>query len=92
VNGRLMAYLKKQDTLRQLLEYLVARPPAPRTGQQSSQEQTDARTKHTLAACEVLCSLAEEVPGALAGNNDLLHLLFSATGLTTAAISLSTKL
>ena len=80
MNGRLMAYLKKQDMLRQLLEYLVARPPAPRTGQQSSQEQTDARTKHTLAACEVLCSLAEEVPGALAGNNDLLHLLFSATG------------
>ncbi|KAK9917462.1 hypothetical protein WJX75_004564 [Coccomyxa subellipsoidea] len=84
VNGRLMAYLKKQDTLRQLLEYLVARPPAPKTGQQSSQEQTDARTKHTLAACEVLCSLAEEVPGALAGNNDLLHLLFSATGSPTS--------
>lgn len=79
-NGRLVTYLKKPDILRQLLEYLLGRPPAPKTGQPGSQEEADARTKHSLAACEVLCSLAEEAPGVLAGNNELLRLLFSAPG------------
>lgn len=87
LNGRLVTYLKKPDTLRQLLKYLIGQPPAVKKGQPGSQEQADARTKHSLAACEVLCGLADELPGALAGNNELLHLLFSATGCSCRSLT-----
>jgi hypothetical protein len=33
-----------------------------------------------MVACEVLCNLAEGLPGSLAGSSDMLQLLFSATG------------
>lgn len=81
MNGRLVVYLKKPSTLRRLLEYLIGRPPLQKSFQRDAAGKADeTRTKHSMVACEVLCNLAEGLPGALAGSNDMLELLFSAAG------------
>ena len=77
VNGRLVAYLKKPDSLRKLVLYVIGQPP---TKPGEAVRESDVRTRHSLAACEALCSLTEELPNLLAGNESLLRMLFSATG------------
>ena len=77
VNGRLVAYLRKPDNLRKLVLYVIGQPPA-KPGEAA--RESDVRTRHSLAACEALCSLAEELPELLSGNEALLRTLFSATG------------
>lgn len=81
LNGRLVVYLKKPSTLRRLLEYLIGRPPVQKSVQRDAAGKApETRTKHSMVACEVLCNLAEGLPGAIAGSNDMLELLFSAAG------------
>ena len=77
VNGRLVAYLRKPDNLRKLVLYVIGQPPA-KPGEAA--RESDVRTRHSLAACEALCSLAEELPELLSDNQALLRTLFSATG------------
>jgi hypothetical protein len=77
VNGRLVAYLRKPDNLRKLVLYVIGQPPA-KLGEAA--RESDVRTRHSLAACEALCSLVEELPELLSDNEALLRTLFSATG------------
>ena len=72
-----MAYLKKPENLRKLVLYVVGQPPA-KPGE--AERESDVRTRHSLAACEALCSLIEELPELIAENEGLLRTLFSATG------------
>lgn len=80
VNGRLVAYLKKPDNLRKLVLYVIGQPP---TKPGEAARESDVRTRHSLAACEALCSLAEELPDLIADNESLLRTLFTATGSST---------
>ena len=57
--------------------YVIGQPPA-KLGEAA--RESDVRTRHSLAACEALCSLAEELPELIADNESLLRTLFSATG------------
>ena len=77
VNGRLVAYLKKPENLRKLVLYVIGQPP---TKPGEAERESDVRTRHSLAACEALCSLIEELPELIAENEGLLRTLFSATG------------
>ena len=77
VNGRLVAYLKKPENLRKLVLYMIGQPP---TKPGEAERESDVRTRHSLAACEALCSLIEELPELIAENESLLRTLFSATG------------
>lgn len=77
VNGRLVAYLKKPDNLRKLVLYVIGQPP---TKPGEAERESDVRTRHSLAACEALCNLTEELPELLASNESLLRTLFTATG------------
>ena len=72
-----MAYLKKPDNLRKLVLYVIGQPP---TKPGEAERESDVRTRHSLAACEALCSLIEELPELIAENESLLRTLFSATG------------
>lgn len=77
VNGRLVACLKKPDNLRKLVLYVIGQPP---TKPGEAARESDVRTRHSLAACEALCSLAEELPDLIGDNESLLRTLFTATG------------
>ncbi len=61
---------------------MIGRPPPVQKSLQrdAAARAEEARTRHSMVACEVLCNLAEGMPGALAGSNDMLELLFSAAG------------
>ena len=72
-----MAYLKKPENLRKLVLYVIGQPP---TKPGEAERESDVRTRHSLAACEALCSLIEELPELIAENESLLRTLFSATG------------
>ena len=69
--------LKKPENLRKLVLYMIGQPP---TKPGEAERESDVRTRHSLAACEALCSLIEELPELIAENESLLRTLFSATG------------
>ena len=64
LNGRLLTYLKRPETVQKLLGYLVGAPPSapsaaggPDRGGDGEEDAPAAcvRTKHSVTACEVRC-------------------------------------
>lgn len=69
LNARLTAFLKKKETVQQLITYLVETP--------DESDDPKRQFKYPFAACEIFCCEVEGIFNTLLENEDLLDQLFS---------------